>query len=130
MQYRLTATAFLLILATLPVYAQQSQPSPEPIDIAVKVKALKHHDRFIFKYDKFKDYSVVACKPINLLPRGARMAAAFARALENSPNHTGPTTNFPTMFTVSAGFGFKTDRLRDEPKFGLVFNADAGAGVS
>ncbi len=121
----LTLTIMILGLSCL-VVAQQSSVTDPGIDVATQLKQSKHHDKFILKYDKFKDYTVVAVKPMSLLSAMESGAASFARSLGNGPYHTGPTINAPTQFAVTAAFGFKGTRLNEEPKFGFVFITDSG----
>jgi len=120
----LTVAAMILGLSCL-VVAQQPSVADPGIDVAAQLKQLKNHDKFVRSYDKFKDYTVVAVKPMNLLSAMESGAASFARTLGNGPYHTGPTINVPTQLALTAAFGFKGTRLNEQPHFGFIFITDS-----
>jgi len=117
------AMVFGFLLAVV-AGAQQNPTTPagdSGVDIAASLKQLKNREKLVLKYDKFKDYTVVACKPFDLLTTGEHMAVGLAQGMGRGPYGRGPAVTFPSRFELSAAFGFKGAKLNDEPKFGLIF---------
>lgn len=126
MKLTLTVAATILasIFAAVATLAQQQPTTPagdSGVDVAASLKQLKNRDKLVLKYDKFKDYTVVACKPFDLLTTGEHMAVGLAQGMGSGPSGRGPAVTFPSRFELSGAFGFKGVKLNDDPKFGLIF---------
>lgn len=121
------ATTALLFAFT--IHAQESKQSPTPaqgIDVQAKLQTIKDRKKFVATYDKFKDYTSVLCKPVDLLGRGEKMAVAFARGMGQGPYHTGPEPDLPpSMFVLTVGFGFNGKLLNEPPRYALAFGSDS-----
>jgi hypothetical protein len=125
-----TFVTLLLLTASLTSqerFTNRTQQTPslaapdQGLDVAATLKQHKSKGKLVLKYDRFKDYTVVACKPFDLLTTGEKMAVAFASGLGRGPYGRGPAITFPSRFELSAAFGFKGTKLNDDPKFALIF---------
>src|ERR1041384_8219895 len=107
--------AVLLFTANSSGLSQEpTQPVPTRIDIVARIKERKDRDKFILKYDKFTDRTMVWSKPASLLSRGESFAASFARGM--SRGSVGPQPDLPpTTFKLAAGFVFDGTTLTDMP---------------
>jgi hypothetical protein len=113
--------ALILGLCFLLCCASTSFSQANALDVSQKLKETKGRDKIILKYDRFKDYTVVACKPFDLLTTGEHMAVGLAQGMGGGPYGRGPAITYPSQFQLSAAFGFKGTSLSGEPKFGLIF---------
>jgi hypothetical protein len=69
---------------------QETITIPAKVDVEAKLKETKGRDKIVSKYDRFKDYTVVACKPFDFLTTGEHMAVGFAHGMRG-PSGRGPS---------------------------------------
>ncbi len=102
----------ILILAAT-TFAQQSVS-----ELQAKAKSSKLKD-LIVSYDKFKDRSIVATKPQNLIGSWEGGMAIFATGMAG-PNKA------QTMLMLSIGYEFKGDKLTATPEnYAIIFTSNS-----
>lgn len=116
-------TLIILILLAVGAVAQGVTTA----DLQSKAKQAKHGKKILVTYDKFKDQTVVAIKPFNLISGMESFAVGMADSLARSPHGSGRPPAFPTALYVSVSHSYKGPALEKTPEqYFLMLTSNSG----
>lgn len=108
----------ILFLAFAAIASGQSLSIDE---LQAKAKAAKIKD-VIIQYDKFKDESMIASKPYNLIGGMEGALVAMTDSMARDPRYgSGQTSGMPTSLNIAVGFTFNGKTLTSPPDKLFIF---------